>query len=331
MYAKYWSIFLLVGLVIAALIGKRRAAYFRSAAPWVTIAAGAVALAPHIVWLVHNDFAPVAYARTAHVPKGLAEVALSALTYLAGSIAYVAIPLIAVAVAARPSARTLADIAWPKHDGRRLAAAAFWGPLLLPVLGALAGGTEITSLWSMSAWTLLPVLLLSSPRVPIGIGDMQRVLGVALLLPFVVVALSPAIAHFTASAGKPAQAQQALLAAQVEREWHTMTPQPLRFVDGDMDIAYGVITHAADRPHALPGLPPPPADTLKRDGVAFVCLADDSTCVARAKAAAQSNPAHRIVDSTIFRSGTGRTTPPQRYTIVLVPPASPLSSPGLSR
>lgn len=321
MYGKYWSIFLLAGLVIAALIDRRRVAYFRSPAPWITIAVGALALMPHIIWLVHNEFAPVAYARAAHGTKLLGEVALGALGYLAGSIAYIVIPLIAVAVAARPDARMLADMAWPEEDDRRLAAAAFWAPLLLPVVGALAGGMEITSLWSMSAWTLLPVLLLSSPRVTIGVGDMQRVLGLALLLPFVAAALSPAIAHFTANAGKPTQAQQALLAQQIEREWHTVTPRPLRFVGGDMDLAYGVIAYAADRPHALPGLPAPGAGALKRGGMAFVCASDDADCVARAKVLLQAEPQSRLVESTIFRTVTGRSVPPQRYTIVLVPPA----------
>jgi hypothetical protein len=61
---------------------------------------------------------------------------------------------------------------------------------------------------------------------------------------------------------------------------------------------------------------------LKRDGVVFVCLADEAPCKAGAKAAAQSDPAHRIVESTIFRSASGRPTSPQRYTIVLVPPAA---------
>ena len=36
MYGKYWSVFLLIGLGLAALADPRRAAYFRSAAPWVT-------------------------------------------------------------------------------------------------------------------------------------------------------------------------------------------------------------------------------------------------------------------------------------------------------
>ena len=40
MLGKYWSVFLLAGLVVAALIDRRRARYFRSAAPWITVAVG---------------------------------------------------------------------------------------------------------------------------------------------------------------------------------------------------------------------------------------------------------------------------------------------------
>jgi 4-amino-4-deoxy-L-arabinose transferase-like glycosyltransferase len=331
MYGKYWSIFLLAGLAIAALVDRRRAAYFRSPAPWITIIAGALALAPHIAWLVQNNFAPVAYARAAHVPKPLGEAALSAFAYIGGSIAYAAVPLIAFAIAARPTAGTLRDIAWPREDDRRLAAAAFWLPFLLPVLGALIGGTEITSLWSMSAWTLLPVLLLCSPRIALRLGDVERVLGLALIVPFVMTAGSPGIAHFTADNVRPAQAQQTLLAQQIEHEWHSAVLAPLRYVDGDMEIAYGVVAAAADRPHAIPGLPPPPAAALKRDGFAFVCLTEDASCVARSKTIAAAEPQARVVESTIFRTATGRAVPPQRYTIVLVPPANPLGALGSQR
>ena len=38
MLAKYWSVFLLAGLIAAALIDPRRRIYFRSVAPWVTVA-----------------------------------------------------------------------------------------------------------------------------------------------------------------------------------------------------------------------------------------------------------------------------------------------------
>jgi hypothetical protein len=194
MLGKYWSIFLIAGLVVAALIDKRRAGYFRSAAPWITVAAGLVVIAPHLLWLYQHDFAPFGYAMTIHGAKSFAITAFAALGYLAGSAGYVAIPVIIALIAGRPSRATVADIIWPADSDRRLAATAFWAPLLLPVVGALASGTDITSLWSMSAWTLLPVLLLSPPAMTISDVDTRRLLAFAVALPLVMLIVSPAIA-----------------------------------------------------------------------------------------------------------------------------------------
>jgi 4-amino-4-deoxy-L-arabinose transferase-like glycosyltransferase len=319
MYGKYWSVMLLAGLFVAALIDRRRGAYFRSPAPWITAGIGLVALAPHLYWLTENHFAPFSYAVGVHGEKPFTGVLLSTLGYLAGSLAYVALPVAIVLIAARPRPAILADMAWPADDERRLAAAAFWAPLLLPVLGAIAARTEITSLWSMSAWTLLPVVLLSSPAIVLRPVDTPRLLAFAVIFPFAVLAAAPLVARFTVDKAMPESAQMPLLAAQVERTWHMMTPRPLRFVGGDT-LSFGVAAYATDRPRALAGLPPPDPAVLKRGGVVFVCLANEESCKASAKAAAQADPAHRIVESTIFRSASGRPTPPQRYTIVLVPP-----------
>ena len=64
---------------------------------------------------------------------------VTTLAYLAGSAAYAAVPLVLVLVVARPNRATIVDIMWPLDDERRLAAATFWGPLLLPTVAALAG------------------------------------------------------------------------------------------------------------------------------------------------------------------------------------------------
>ena len=114
MYGKYWSVFLLIGLGLAALADPRRAAYFRSAAPWVTVAVGALALAPHAAWLVANDFAPFSYAVVVHGASSLVSTLGAVGGYLAGSVGYVAIPLIIVDFAARPAAPPSGT--WP---GRR--------------------------------------------------------------------------------------------------------------------------------------------------------------------------------------------------------------------
>ncbi len=119
MLGKYWSVLLLAGLALAALIDTRRGQYFRSAAPWITIAAGLIVLAPHVIWLVQHDFAPFRYALIVHGDKPVTGTLTSLLGYLGGSIGYVAIPLIVVFVASWPSRTMLADMIWPRDPKRQ--------------------------------------------------------------------------------------------------------------------------------------------------------------------------------------------------------------------
>lgn len=316
MLGKYWSVFLLAGLVVAALIDRRRLDYFRSSAPWITVAVGALALAPHLYWLVRHDFAPFTYAMIVHGEKSIATTLVSVLGYLGGSFGYVAVPLIVAAVLARAKPAAIADMAWPREAERRLVAAAFWAPLLLPALGAVAGRSEITSLWSMPAFALLPVLLLSSDKVAMRAIDTRRVLVAAVAMPVAMLMASPVIAMIAHRNGpSPNSAHAHLLARQAEDAWHQVTPQPLRFVGGEADLAYGVVTFAAARPRALTDMPPPPADELARAGSLWVCFAEGGGCKSRAAAAGS-----RIVESTIVRGFFGRLGKPQRYTIVIVPP-----------
>lgn len=324
MLGKYWSVFLLAGLVVTALIDRRRMVYFRSPAPWITVAVGLVALAPHLAWLAQNDFAPFSYAVALHGEKTFADALLSSVGYLGGSLAYVAVPLIIVAAMAWPNLKTFADMAWPADDERRLAAAAFWAPFLLPVAGALVDRSVITSLWSMSCWTLLPVLLMSPPALAVRAIDTRRILIAAAALPVVMLIASPAIAIITERKGPPpASAQAFLLAREIERLWHEMTPRPLKFVGGNTDLAYGVITYAPDEPRALPGLAPPPAAELAQDGMVLVCFVEDADCRRAAQVRASGLAGSRAVVSNIVRGFLGHLGKEQGYAIVLVPPRKP--------
>src|SRR6185437_16187465 len=303
MLGKYWSVFLLVGLALAALIDKRRSVYFRSASPWITIAVGLAVLAPHLLWLYRHDFAPFGYAMSIHGAKSFADTAVGALGYLAGSAGYVAIPVLIVAAliilrssprpayarfasfgafevrrsaereggkrgprannsdidvsaldsrlrgnergieAARPSRATIADMIWPADCERKFVAAAFWGP------------------------SLLPVVLLSPPAVVVRQIDTHRILTGAVVLPLVMLMASPVIAIIAQRNGPPpATAQSNLLASEIDRRWHALTPQPLRFVGGDAGLVNGVISYAADRPRALADLPRPDTAELARSG-----------------------------------------------------------------
>ena len=322
MLGKYWSAVLLAGFGLTALIDRRRKAYFSSLAPWITIVIGLAVLAPHLDWLVRHDFAPFAYAVGVHGEKPVGTSILDALGYLGGSAGYVAIPVIWVLALARPNGAALADIAWPADPERRLVAEAFWLPLLLPALIAPVMGVEITSLWSMSAWALLPILLLSSPAVELRTADARHILCVAVALPVLALIAAPAIAILDHRAGPPpstAQARQ--LAMQVESSWFKVARQALRFVGGNPDLAYAVIAYAPEAPRALPGMPAPSDAELKRAGAVFVCFAEDTRC--RNKATAQAKhigTGRSIVTFTLRRDFLGMPGRPQNYAITIQPP-----------
>jgi 4-amino-4-deoxy-L-arabinose transferase-like glycosyltransferase len=334
MYGKYWSVFLVLGLGSAALLDCRRAAYFRSPAPWVTIAAGALALAPHAAWLVANDFVPFSYAVAGHGPSSLVSALRGALGYLAGGVAYVAIPLVVIFAAARPGRAAIMDMGWPATPERRLAALAFWATLLLPPLIAIFTWIRLTSLWTMSAWTLLPVMLLSSPLVAISRRDAVRVLALAFLLPFVMVAVAPAIAFAIHRAGPaPDAALSSVLVEPIEQLWRNTTDRPLKVFAGYDDFTDGVAFYMRSHPlaaHVLDGpISPAMEQRIGHDGIALLCPArprDPSSavgCMNAATSLAARFPISKHQEVEVSRRYLGVDGAPARYLLFAIPPREP--------
>ncbi len=327
MLCKYWSFFLLVGLVVAAISDKRRGAYFRSSAPWITILTGAVVISPHIGWLQKHNFSPMEYAMLVHGNRTFADTLWFALRYCIDAIAYVSVPIAIVLLIARPSVSTLLEMAWPADRDRRLVAVAFGATLWMPVLAALLWKVGINAVWTMSCWTLLPVLLLSSHSVRMPRRPVRWIVGSAIALPLAILPVAPGIALTIAKWGdlSPVLTQTRMLAEQVEIAWHAVTPEPLSYVGGDAGLAYGVVTYAHDRPQALPGLPGPTSVRLRRNGVALICEATDDVCTARSNRIASLSSAGRITEVELIRNYFGIAGKPQRYRIFVIAPSSPSS------
>jgi len=325
MYGKYWSVFLVTGLGIAAVADPRRTAYFRSPAPWVTVVVGALVLAPHAAWLISNEFAPFSYASAVHRAPSMTTVLPSVLSYLAGSFGYVAVPVLIALLAMRPSRAAAADMIHPATLERRLAAAAFWATLLVPIVIAIAGKFHLTSLWTMSAWSLLPVMLLSSPMVAISHRHAVRVVAFAVLFPLIALALAPAIAIAVHRIGvAPAAAHSSLLAPSVERLWRETSDRPLRLFSSYNDLNYGVAFYLPSRPlavNALNGVPQRDLDArIARDGIVLVCPVHAEACIIRANARASRGPAGKRLEVEVARRFLGGAGRPARYLIVAVPP-----------
>ncbi len=326
MLGKYWSIFLLAGLALAALIDARRGAYFRSAAPWITIAVGALALVPHVLWLITNDFLPFSYALAAHGTGSIDSIAIRAAGYLGGAVGYIALPVLLVLATVRPNRTALADMLKPLSPERRLASLAFWAPLLLPAILAPLAGVEINSLWTMSAWTLLPVVLLSSPLLVVTRAMAVRIVAIAIVLPFVPLAASPLIAGAIHRAGvAPQAAHGKLMADRVAQAWREVTDRPLQYVGGDAVLTYSAAFYLPDWPSAFPGLdkrmsPWIDPGRLARAGIALVCPVLDRGCVEMIETRAGS--AGRRIEVELSRSYLGVAGPSAQYLIVIVPPRS---------
>ena len=328
MVTKYWSIFLLVGLAVAAISDQRRRAYFRSSAPWITVLVGMVMISPHVGWLQKHNFSAMEYAVSVHGGQSYADAILAALRYCTDAIAYVLVPSAVVLLLARPKATALLEMAWPADPDRRLAAVAFWAALWMPIVPAVLWGIEINAIWTMASWTLLPVLLLSSHSVQLSRVPIRRVIACAILLPCAMLIVAPAVALIAFKRGlSPELTQTRMLADQVQLAWRAMTAEPLRYVGGSADLAYGVVTYTQDRPQALPGLPDRPPVRLRSGGISLVCEANDDGCIVLSRRIAALNPASRTVEIKLVRNYWGIPGQPEHYVIFLVPPSADRKSP----
>jgi len=325
MLAKYWSVVLLAALAIAALADPRRRRYFGSAAPYVTVAAGAAALSPHAAWLYVHDFAPFGYALESH-PASIAEALLSGVGYFGGALGYVAAPILLVLAAAMPSRAAIADALWPPEPHRRLAAMVFILPLLLPALFAAVAAEKVVSLWAIASMTLLPVVLLSSSRIAISRMAAVRILGVAVALPALAILAAPAVAVWVHRYGVPNYGDQYRLVAQAaDKAWRETTDRPLRLVGSYNNVLYGTVFYFSERPSTYEIVSPyvtPWTDDARiaRDGILIYCPVAVTICMNALDGWAAKSPQARRADVEIARDFLGIAGPPTRYVILAIPP-----------
>jgi hypothetical protein len=324
MLGKYWSIFLLAGLGLAALMDPRRAVYFRSPAPWVTIAAGAAVLAPHLFFVAMHGFSTVDFAFTSHATT-LASAVVDSLYFLASVIGYIAAPIVLGALATAPSTAAIKDTLAPSTPERRMVLTAFVAPLILAAVVGVAARAQLDPLWSMSAMTLLPVVLFGSPLVAIKRAAAVGVLALAIVFPLVMLAASPVIAFVIHRQGVPNYATHYRLIAQaVEQAWRAQTNEPLRIVGGNRPVVDGSNFYFTDRPATFVVTEPartPWVDQarIEREGIAIVCPEVETSCLQEQNAYAARYGA-KVDEVTLARSYFGTTDAPMRYRIAIIPP-----------
>jgi 4-amino-4-deoxy-L-arabinose transferase-like glycosyltransferase len=252
MLTKYWSVFLMVGFAAGALVHPRRRDYFRSPAPWASIAIGAALLAPNIATLFRYRFYAFTYASQSHADASFASLLEALANYLAG-VLYLAPSLLALQIAAAPPPAAWREMIWPSDPERRFLAVIMWAGVLSPIVASLAFTMRLNALWTMPCWTLLPALMLSAPGVAVTRRAAAAVLGVAYAVPIVALAASPFVALRVLENGLDNHAAYyEPLAQEVDRRWPQVSDRPVRYVAGPEGLAWGCTFYCRDRPRAFP-------------------------------------------------------------------------------
>jgi 4-amino-4-deoxy-L-arabinose transferase-like glycosyltransferase len=324
MLVKYWSAFLLLALALAALMHPKRRAYFRSAAPWLTAGAFLIAIAPHVVWLIREDFPPITWVATRRVATSFGDTLYSMAEALGGTFSYAAIAIALVLLFVRPRPVALADGFLPQNE-RRTPAILFTVPLFAPILPALIKNINLLSLWNTPALNLLPVMLLGSPLVTVPRVAVLRIASVIAVLTVLIVAASPFVAFALLRSGVENDAAHArLLMEATEREWRKDTDKPLKLIGGPFALVSTAAFYGKDRPSTYPQFsrylaPWVTDERLARDGMAIMC-SDWALCLEYMDAVAARYGGGRRAEVTLARRWLWFSGPPARFFMTLVLP-----------
>ena len=146
---------------------------------------------------------------------------------------------------------------------------------------------------------------------------------VAVLVPLISIAVAPGVAWLRLKYGGENHASYAHLVGEaLSAEWRKTTDKPLRLMAGPFGLISTAAAYAPEKPSTFADFDPylsPWVDKARidREGMAIVCPSDFLHCLDGIKRYAPNAPRKDIV---ITRKWFGLESPPEKFTIVILPP-----------
>ena len=314
---KYWAIYLAAGMAITSLLGSGTRRFWRSPAPYLMGLSASLIVAPHVYWFITDcgqatqDF----MADSVMVAQSFGTALLGSISYLAGSVAYVAVPLLYLIIL-QPSKAAVADILWPRDKDRQQAYLFFLLPLVLPALANMVFPHRLTALWTFPDWALLPIVLFGSPLIRIYPVGAARAGLVALSVSAAAVLAAPYVAYFRVTSK----------AEMHERHYWQVAQEVLRLsnspqsIAGTREIVQGLFFYL---PQARPIQTRLLSDSAALSGVratsevVIVCSGADEPC--RSSSSALASLADRRATFAFTRTFFGFTAPSATYSVTVLP------------
>src|SRR5262245_7847356 len=166
LWSKYFVVVLAAPLALFALLDRDARRCFATPGPYVAAVVALIVMAPHLLWLVANDFLPFAYAdaRALHF-KGPLDYLIKPPKFLLSQAGFLVPSLLIAAPYLRRDVRA---------DGRAYAADAFdrrivtllaFGPAATVVLLSFVTGRDTVPLWGYPLWLFLGLWIVLNARV----------------------------------------------------------------------------------------------------------------------------------------------------------------------
>jgi 4-amino-4-deoxy-L-arabinose transferase-like glycosyltransferase len=254
LWAKYFVIVLAVPLALFLLIDRDARPALKTAGPWLALAVALVIMAPHLVWLVRNDFLPFAYASARSSPvRGLFDHVLHPLVFVVGQLLFMLPALLIAAVLVWPRPRAPVAATADAFDRRIVTLLAF-GPAAATLALSVASGRGTIAMWGYPLWLFLGLWIVLAARSALEPKRLARIAAawavVSVLFVGVFIAsysVMPSFDHRYRAVFYPGDR----LADELSRRFRAATGAPLRYVIASMWDGGNVAHYAPEQPRVL--------------------------------------------------------------------------------
>jgi hypothetical protein len=255
-WAKYFVVVLALPLALFTVIDRDARRALLTPGPWIAVAVALVVMAPHLVWLVRNDFLPFAYAEArAQQFHGLLDYLFKPPRFLLDQLGFLVPSLIIAAPYLRRDVKapdTRAGMAGAFD--RRIVTLLAFGPALTVVLLSLVTGRDTVAMWGYPLWLFLGLWIVLFARA------LDRVTAWRIMVLWSVIFVCYAVGFTVHYAVAPRFFTDRYIATlfpgdrlgqELSRRFRAMTGKPLAYVIGEMWDGGNVSHYAPERPRVL--------------------------------------------------------------------------------
>ena len=257
LWAKYFVLVLAIPLALFVLTDRDARKSLATRGPYIAVAAALITMAPHLVWLVRNDFLPFAYAEHRALPsRGLIDhvwhplqFAVSQLFFLIPSL-LIALPLFYP----RALANEQPVVSGADDFDRRIVTWLAFGPMATVLAMSAVSGRGTVAMWGYPLWLFLGLWIALFARRALNDMRFGR-----LLLTWAIVFTCLGAAFFANYAVLPRYDHRYRavffpggdLGREISQRYRAVTGKPLVYVIGTMWDGGNVAHYAPEHPRVM--------------------------------------------------------------------------------